>query len=258
MSLKNKYLAIIYSDCLKKKPIHRIHKDLYDATINAKKVEPDKFLLGMMLKLSNRARKISAESEGLLAVLLFDLFRSNKVNDKAKKIINHDSMEKTEKQKQVAVKDYIEESRDLGKWFYLASSHNDCAEDHLDYQGKMYIDNQAPDEIKIYAMNHGYKTIQWVMDSPAWFITRPNCRHYFVSIPTEKVYKYKIKTLKRKYKTHNKEGDRDFATPASIAIEEYTDRLRFLKALYAEYPIEKIKNEILKTEMLLRKWKNDI
>jgi hypothetical protein len=38
-------------------------------------------------------------------------------------------MEKAEKQKQVAVKDYIEESRDLGKWFYLASSHNDCAKD---------------------------------------------------------------------------------------------------------------------------------
>ena len=256
--LKNKYLAIIYSGCLKNKPVKKIHKELLTATINNKKVEPDKYLLGMMIKTSNKAKKLSAESTGLLALAIFDLFKKTNINDKAKKLINYDLRKKTEKEKDKIIDDFIEENRSNDKWFYLASSHNDCAEDHKDYQGKLYIDNKAPDDIKMYAMKHNIKTIQWVMDSPVWFITRPNCRHYFVAL-TEKQAKYKpLKRLTKKYKTHNKEGDRDFATPRTIAIEEYEDRLKMLKALYNEYPIDKIKKEILKTQMLLKKWRNSI
>lgn len=165
-------------------------------------------------------------------------------------------MKETEKRKDVIIKDYIEKNRDQGKWFYLASSHNDCAEDHKDYQGRLYVDNTAPKEIMNYARSRNFLSLQWVMGDPVWFITRPNCRHYFVALSEEEVRKKSLKHLKKKYKTHSEEGDRDLATPKTEAIKEYTDRLRLLRALYNEYPTDKLKAEILKTELLLKKWKN--
>ena len=138
----------------------------------------------------------------------------------------------------------------------MASSHNDCAADHKPYQGRLYVDEKAPKEVIDYAKSRGLYTVQWVMDGPAWFITRPNCRHYFVSLKLDQVKGKSDKKLTKKYKTHSVEGNRDFQTPRSRAIEEYTDRLRMLKSLYWEHKTQKLKNEIVKTELLIKKWKN--
>lgn len=229
-------------------------------TINSKVF--DKKLFAIMVKTADRAKKLDKGagayySLGLdyLAVGLLDLFEKSQISTKAKKIINHDLMEEAEKEKQKVTLDYIQENRQNGVCFYLASSHNDCAKDHLDYQGKMYVDRYHPRELTQYIHNHNIRTIQWVMGKPVWFITRPNCRHYFVAIPTEQVLRKSMKKLKKKYKTHAKEGDRDLQTPAKIAIEEYEDRLKMLEFLYAKYKTQKLRDKILKTRMLLRKWK---
>lgn len=226
---------------------------MYDVTINKKPQYADKYLLGFAIKTSNRAKKIQGDG-GFLAVALLDLFK--KQNDKAKKLINYDLMKESEKNKDRIIDDYISESRDHGKWFYLASSHGDCAADHKDYQGRLYVDRNAPESAMEYARSRRLLSLQWVMDGPVYFITRPNCRHYFVALTEEEVRGKTLKKLKRKYKTHNKEGDREFATPRTEAIKEYEDRLKMLRALYNEYPTDKLKAEILKTEMLLKKWKN--
>ncbi len=256
LSLKNKYFAIIYKGCLQKDSVKKIHKALYDATINTKPQYADKFVLGMFIKFSNKAKKVQADGSGLLAVALLDLFTKQKMNDKAKKLINYEVTKEAEKQKDVVIQDFIKDSRSQGKYFYLASSHNDCAKDHLAYQGKMYVDNKAPEDIIEYARQHNMKTLQWVMVEPVWFITRPNCRHYFVSLSIQDIERKSLKKLRRKYKMHSNEGDRDFSTPAKVALEEYQDRLKMLRALYAEYPTLKLKKEIEKTELLVKKWKN--
>lgn len=227
---------------------------MFDATINTKKVYADKYLLAFAIKLSNKAKKVQG-SGGILAVALLDMFKKQQSNDKMKKIINHQTQVEAEKQKQVAIDEFIDKSREKNEWFYLASSHNDCAIDHKPYQGHLYADAKAPKEALEYAKSRGLYTIQWVMDAPAWFITRPNCRHYFVSLTLEEVMHKSLKRLKRKYKTHSLEGNRDFQTPAKIAVEEYEDRLKMLRALYAEYPTDKLKAEILKVKLLLDKWK---
>lgn len=225
---------------------------MYDATINKKTPYVDKVLLAYAIKLSNKARKVDA-GNGILAVALLDLFKKD--NDKAKKIINHQVQVKAEKEKSDAIGDFIKGSRDKGEWFYLASSHNDCAKDHIPYQGRLYVDEKAPDEAIQYAKSKGLYTLQWVMNGPAWFVTRPNCRHYFVSLRLDQVRGKTNKQLRRKHKTHSLEGNRDFQTPPKAAVEEYEDRLKMLRALYAEYPTEKLKAEILKTKLLLDKWK---
>jgi len=253
MSLKNKYLAIIYDGCLKNEAARRIHKRLYDETINNKPQYADKFLLGMMIKMANRAKKIK---DADLATALFAMFWDSKISDKAEKVINHTVSKQAEMRKQEAIDNTIADNRDAGRWFYLASSHADCAKDHIPYQGRLYVDEKAPPEAMAYAKSRGLYTVQWVMGAPAWFITRPNCRHYFVSLTLRQVEGRPLKRLKRKYKTHTREGDREFQTPKHRAVEEYRDRLEMLRGLYRIQPTEKLKRQILKAEMLLKKWEN--
>lgn len=238
------------------KTARTIHKALYDATIKSKPQYADKVLLGMAVKLANKAKKLPS-SDGL-AVAIFDLFKKQKSNHLANKIINYDTQKIAEKKKDDLWDQFVEQNRDRGRWFYLASSHNDCAIDHKPYQGKMYVDNKAPEEAIQYAKSKGWKTVQWVTGEPAWFITRPNCRHYFVSLRLDEVMGKSIRKLQRKHRTHTREGDRQFQTPAHAAVEEYRDRLEMLRKLYAEHPTEELKKEMLKARMLLKKWEGQL
>lgn len=256
--MKNKYFATIYKGCLNNDTAKKIHKQLYQLTINEKPIYQDKFLLGFAIKLTNKAKKISAASMELLAIALLDLFSRDKSNDKAKKVINHRIDTIAEDEKLSKFDDFITESRDNNKWFYLASSHNDCAEDHKAYQGRLYVDNKAPENIMDYARSRGLYTMQWVTGKPVWFVTRPYCRHYFVSLSLDEVKNKSLKKLKRKHKTHSKVGNLDLQTPAKRALEEYTDRLKLLRALYREFPSRKLKNDINKTELLVKKWKKEL
>lgn len=233
----------------------KIHKQLFDTTINQKPEYQDKYLLGFAIKLTNKAKKVQASDGTSLALALFDMFHKEKSNDKAKKIINHQTQLEAEREKQGAIDDFMEASKARGEYFYLASSHGDCAEDHKPYQGRLYVDKDAPEDVIQYAKSRGLYTVQWVMGKPAWFITRPHCRHYFVSLGLNQVRGKTLKKLSRKYRTYTKKGNLDFQTPAKAAVEEYTDRLKMLRALYEVRESKKLKAEILKTEMLIKKWK---
>lgn len=215
-------------------------------------------MLGFAIKLTNKAKKVSAAGLDLLAVALLDLFNREKSNDKAKKVINHQIDTAAEEEKLDTLDNFIDNSRKNGEWFYLASSHNDCAEDHKAYQGKLYVDNKAPEDIIEYARKRGLYTMQWVTGKPVWFVTRPYCRHYFVSLRLDQVKDKSLKKLKNKHKTHSKVGNLDLQTPAKRALAEYEDRLRWLRSLYREFPSRKLKIEIDKTALLVKKWKNEL
>lgn len=223
-------------------------------TINEKKI------FAFMVKVTNRAsktidRRKSIDANGAILLLLFN---HNQYNSKIKKVINQECTDFAETKKVEIVTDYIDDSRNAGKWIYLASSHNDCAEDHEDYQGKLYYDERAPEDVKEYCIKKGYNSLQWVLGSPVWFITRPNCRHFVKSLPTDVVKKYSRKQLIRRYKMHRMDGDKSLATPKKIAIEEYEDRLQMLRGMYQEHPTEHLRREIEKTKILIKKWKKII
>lgn len=82
-----------------------------------------------------------------------------------------------------------------GVIFYIAAFFGDCAKDHVDYQGKIYVDKDweanAPsdrvEEIRSYINNNNIKTVQEIMDAPYYFTTRPNCRHYFQYVDIDSV-----------------------------------------------------------------------
>ena len=154
MEQKNKYFATIYKSVLDGDNIRSIHKKLFNDTINSKVIS--KPLLAYAIKLSNKAKKV----EKLDADVLFMFLKKEKCNDIAKKIINHEVSKEAEIAKSITIGDFIEKSRKKEEYFYLASSHNDCAKDHILYQGRLYVDENAPEEDIQNAKSRGLYTLR--------------------------------------------------------------------------------------------------
>lgn len=257
LNQKNQYLTTIYSDTIKHKSIREIHRDLFRVTIN-----PNKPLLAYMIKLSNRVKKLDKGAgqyygEGgldVLAVSILSLFSKQAVNYAASRIV-HTEVRKFESEEKVKVLDnQWKENRLNGKIFYIASSHKDSAKDHEPWQGKIYVDRywhnyDNTGELGKFIRDNDIKTVQWVTGAPVWFITRPNCRHYFETYTIEQV-------LNGKYKIpHRKIGDRRLQTPRDANLQYYEDRLRLLENMYRKFPTPNLRRQIEKTKILIAKWK---
>lgn len=253
---KNKYLAIIYKDVLQHKPIRDIHIDLLKSTVN-----PNKVLLNYVSKVANKAKKLDKGagayySLGLdtLAVAMVHLFSSDAVNYKATLIVNSEVRKYESEQKAEILTNSWKENRANGKIFYIASKHADSAKDHEPWQGKVYVDRywhnyDTDGRLGKYIRDHDIKTVQWVTGKPVWFITRPNCRHYFTTYSINQV-------LEGKYHIPNRKiGDRRLQTPAGANLEYYENRLKMLLALYKQYKTELLRKQIEKTKILISKWK---
>lgn len=108
------------------------------------------------------------------------------------------------KQKEHLINETIKNNRKLEepKMFYLVSKHLDCADDHQQYQGLIYVDKDFDKKdlfIKDYVEEHNVDTIQNVMDKPTYMFVRPNCRHWFVALTKNETLSCDISTLLKKY-----------------------------------------------------------
>lgn len=255
--LKNNYIVTIYEKVLKHKSIKEIHKSLIDETINKNITKP---LLKYAIRLSNKAKRLETNKQiyspyiDVLAVELLNLFTSEQYNQKAIKIVNKIVRNRAEKIKKDILNQSILAGRTNGDIFYVASRHQDCAQDHLFAQGKIYVDEKWRDfdvngEIENFIKLHNIKTLQWVIGKPTYFITRPYCRHYFKQYNFNEIIggNYEIPT--------SVIGNRDLQTPANANLQYYTDRYRLLMKMYKIQPTEKLKAMILKTKILINKWK---
>lgn len=97
-------------------------------------------------------------------------------------------------------KSMVENGLKMGNIFYICSYHGDCAPDHKDSQGKIYVDknwksavtnDELVAKIEAYISSHQVKTIQEIMGPQVYLTTRPNCRHYFQYIAVDDVLKIK-------------------------------------------------------------------
>lgn len=304
--MKNKYIVAIYKGLVDGEGIRKIHKRLYDETINQKKLgfaTSDK-MLNVALKSVNQLKK----KEGGLAfmsgyvkttygslvddsspleiagIFAFDLIHKLKIEKKISKPIT-DETDRTEgENKKRAINDNIDKNRKLviPKIFYLASWHKDSATDHKDYQGKIYVDEKwksiisdkdLKNKIEHFISRNGIKSIQWVTNKPVWFITRPNCRHYFMELDTEETLNNSRTSLLEKYKMETAIGDRQYLQTirhsiskkwydevrnAELLLQKYKERLRLHKDLFAINPNKILKDAIKKDLMLIRKWEKYI
>lgn len=256
LNQKNKYLAIIYRDVLQHKPIREIHRNLLKATIN-----PNKTMLAYMFKVADKAKKFDKGagayySIGLdvLAVAIVRMISVDAVNHKATVIADSEVKKYESEQKAEILVNSWKENRSTGHIFYIASKHADSAKDHEPWQGKVYVDRywhnyDTDGRLGKYIRDHDIRTVQWVTGKPIWFVTRPNCRHYFTSYSIDQVLAGKFHIPNRKI------GDRRLQTPAGVNVEYYENRLVMLQGLYRQYKTDLLRKQIEKTKLLISKWK---
>ena len=224
-------------------------------------LNPNKVLLAYALKLSNRVKKLDRGAGAyytlgldVLAVSIFDLFTKRAVNYDMSKIV-HSEVRKYESEQKIEILDNAwKENRLDGRIFYVASSHADSAKDHKDWQGCIYVDRywhnyDTDGKLGEFIRRNNIRTVQWVTGAPVYFITRPNCRHYFTTYTVDEILgdKYHI--------PHRKIGDRRLQTPKEANLQYYQDRLRLYETLYKKHQTDILKKQIEKTKLLIAKWK---
>ena len=146
--------------------------------------------------------------------------------------------------------------------FYLCSTHAKPAQDHADWEGKIYvsgdwrnrIDQDMHGKIEAYIRNHDVKTVEWVTGEPVYLVTRPNCKHYFIELGVEEVLGTGLKTLLRRHEMYMPED-----LPMSYEYGQYKgyyERLKTLEYLHQMFDAKNMKKDIAETRALVRKWGN--
>ena len=282
-TLRDKYIASAYKDILEDKSIREIHK-------NIRKVSSVQIKDGLPYskQLESFVMHEAKKYKDNVGVLIFNkekedfaeyLHRKNTFS-KSNSVIYDDGRAYEGKLKDDLLKNELDYNRHLEnpKIFYLASSHSDCAKDHKDYQNRVYFDEKwksyvkSPElrrEIQNCINQRHMKSFQWVTGKPVWFITRPNCRHYFKPIPTSEVLGHTYDELTEKYKMYRKVGSKRVKTlkhplnktwyveeNVESIIRKYSERLHYHQFLYKIHKTGFLSDAIRKDKYLITKWSN--
>lgn len=106
-----------------------------------------------------------------------------------------------------AQREYLRVRRSEGQVFWLCSWHDDCAEDHKDWQGKIYVDRfwrsmivseSVRSRVAAYIRNHDTMSVQDIMRGPVYMTTRPYCRHRFIPVDIDEVLSGSVNSIKKK------------------------------------------------------------
>ena len=231
----------------------------------------------------NVARRLKRKYDGkdfediILAELIFKNLQKLKVFTETNSLAYDTAQKREDKAKTDVIDDIEKRALNEKKVFYLCSSHKDCALDHIDYQGKIYVDERwqsiiQDDVIKgmiaDYVIMNNIQTFQWVIGRPVWMTTRPNCRHYFKLMDNNEILKTKnVKRLLKRNKMYHSLGNGEtqsikhstqkaWYTRENVEniIRLYKERLEYHKALYEVKKIPLIKRAIEKDRLLINKW----
>lgn len=133
-------------------------------------------------------------------------------------------------------KNFLDINQELGQVFYICSEHGNCADDHIDYQGKVYCsqnwEEACPEEYKeqvaAYIEENHIMSIEDAMGEEGNYLTtRPNCRHYFqmisissvLDIKTEQDRENYLKEAGMSYNTSYKEESYQ-----ALGVQRYNER----------------------------------
>ena len=201
--LRINILASIYKGTIKGKPIKQIHKDILKV-IKLSGIKLNKYAVKYAFNITKKAKKIKETSPLLIAVAVYSLFQKEKCFKNIKSLTKNVITDFEANEKEKIINNYLEHNRELEnpKIIYLASRHDDSAEDHRDYQGMFYFDEnwkqyikERTQEVQDFIDAFKMKSFQWVTHRPVWFITRPHCRHYFKAITIDEAMTSSISEL---------------------------------------------------------------
>ena len=135
--------------------------------------------------------------------------------------------------------------------FALVSKHLDSAIDHLDFQGKIYLlTNDLQESELLLANKLGItRTLASVMNDKPYLITRPNCRHYFITLSESDIGKKSVDTLLKENKMITKVGSRvikNLRNNTSIKLNYYKELYKVRRVPYLASRIKKLKELVEK------------
>lgn len=258
---KDIYIAYVFSLLLLGANVHKIRRALLNATFL--KYTP-------MLSYAYRIAGSKARTFADVLKLCDDSFEPMRV------IAIDGANEYEAKMKSDIFKEDIKEARKEGDVFWVCSEHDDCAKDHLEWQGRLYVDEQwrsrcQPmyyDRIAEFVGKNNIRTVQWVQGAPAWLLTRPNCRHFMEPVHTSEALYVPVKTIISRRGMHYAVGPRQYnreisLVPRSQAYDRqsvaamrdrYADRLRMHRMMAQKARTRLLDDIIRKDKVLVDKW----
>ena len=154
----------------------------------------------------------------------------------------------------------------MGVVFYACNVYQDCADDHKDYQGKVYYDKRyltmGYDEETVHSIERAIRqrqmlAVQDVREGKPYLTTRPNCRHNLTPISVEQATNERIVQelglVRGSYR-----DDKYVATQEQRynerQIRAYKARMDMNEAMYAKSPSDALASQIAHDKKLVYDW----
>ena len=247
--LKRYYQLLLINDLQINALLRQLENDFKKYGINTPIC---KNCLNLARFLANKLKQDTQELDGIiLATLLMKRFEKLKVYERFIKLVNQEVRNKETSVKESIIKRLTSYGIENRENFALVSKHLDSAIDHLDFQGKLYLlTNDLQESELLLARKLGIsRTLSSVMHDKPYLITRPNCRHYFITLSESDIGNKSVDTLLIENKMITKVGSRvikNLRNNTSIKLNYYKELYKVRKTPYLAKRIKKLKELVEK------------
>ena len=247
--LKRYYQLLLISDLQINALLRQLEKDFKKYGINTPIC---KNCLNLARFLASKLKKDTQETDGIiLATLLMKRFEKLRVYQRFISLVNQEVRNKETSVKERIIRQLTSYGIENREHFALVSKHLDSAIDHIDFQGKIYLlTNDLQESELLLANKLGInKTLASVMHDKPYLITRPNCRHYFITLSESDIGNKSVDTLLKENKMITKVGSRvikNLRNNTSIKLNYYKELYKVRKIPFLAKRIKKLKELVEK------------
>lgn len=247
--LKRYYQLLLINDLQINALLRQLEKDFKKYGINTPIC---KNCLNLARFLASKLKQVTQETDGIiLATLLMKRFEKLRVYQRFISLVNQEVRNKEASVKEKVIRQLTSYGIENREHFALVSKHLDSAIDHIDFQGKIYLlTNDLQESELLLANKLGInKTLASVMHDKPYLITRPNCRHYFITLSESDIGSKSVDTLLKENKMITKVGSRvikNLRNNTSIKLNYYKELYKVRRVPYLASRIKKLKELVEK------------
>ena len=247
--LKRYYQLLLINDLQINAILRQLEKDFKKYGINTPIC---KSCLNLARFLAKKLKQDTQETDGIiLATLLMKRFEKLRVYQRFISLVNQEVRNKEASVKEKIIRQLTSYGIENREHFALVSKHLDSAIDHIGFQGKLYLlTNDLQESELLLASKLGItRTLASVMHDKPYLITRPNCRHYFITLSESDIGSKSVDTLLKENKMITKVGSRvikNLRNNTSIKLNYYKELYKVRKIPYLAKRIRKLKELVEK------------
>ena len=247
--LKRYYQLLLINDLQINALLRQLEKDFKKYGINTPIC---KSCLNLARFLASKLKQDAQETDGIiLATLLMKRFEKLRVYQRFISLVNQEVRNKEASVKERIIRQLTSYGIENREHFALVSKHLDSAIDHIEFQGKLYLlTNDLQESELLLARKIGItRTLASVMHDKPYLITRPNCRHYFITLSESDIGSKSVDTLLKENKMITKVGSRvikNLRNNASIKLNYYKELYKVRRIPYLAKRIKKLKELVEK------------